>query len=688
MKKKLLILVFILISFKIFSQNPDNIIECLQEIIPKNSLYDIQSLDKWITNQNADGSWDEFKYGTLSEIDSDENYHLYRILVIAKEVSDLHSQNFNNIHYVNTVIKGLKFWLKSNTIDINWWDNLIKFPKMIGETLIVMRDVPNWCLYDYKGLEVSLLNSFNPYKIKDLSSYGRGSNMLDFALHYLYRGALTSDINLISNTINFVLKNIETNIQEDLSFHQHGKQMHIASYGYEFSKAVVNIVYCFKSSLNNLNNKHPSLNRIFNFINNTQLNSYRGMNWDYNVVGRGISRLNGTYLKDDFFLMKKRLGLIENIDIRTDKYPRLHKHFWKSDYTQHIREDYTFNVRAISNRTIETETRRGENLKGNYLCYGSYFLSLNGTEYKSIIPVWDWSMIPGITLNRTNHFPIRSNQKKDNYGKTSFVGGVSDGEYGATGFKVNMDSLKVNKSWFFFDNQIVCLGSGIESSSYTALKTTVNQCKGDYEFSVFKKNGNVLKRKKSYSGKPGWVVHNKIGYYFYGNENVEASLGTVESNLRNINAKEKDTLISEKVFKLWINHQKFKRNYAYIVVPNMSLDSKLKVPEITILENNSSIQAVRNDDLNIVQVVFYDTTELVLDFIKIKVSNPCILMLKEGNIISVSDPTQELDKLNVNVEYINSNVGSKLVYFFKDTDRGASLKKRVEEGSKYLITKK
>ena len=48
-----------------------------------------------------------------------------------------------------------------------------------------------------------------------------------------------------------------------------------------------------------------------------------------------------------------------------------------------------------------------------------------------------------------------------------FVGGVSDGEYGVSAMNLSHISLPLSaqKSWFFFDDEVVCLGSGIESGA-------------------------------------------------------------------------------------------------------------------------------------------------------------------------------------------------------------------------------
>ena len=62
-------------------------------------------------------------------------------------------------------------------------------------------------------------------------------------------------------------------------------------------------------------------------------------------------------------------------------------------------------------------------------------------------------------------------------GLTSFVGAVTDGLYGAVAFdfKSPHDPLVARKSWFFFDDEYVCLGSGIKSNPDLPVFTTINQ---------------------------------------------------------------------------------------------------------------------------------------------------------------------------------------------------------------------
>ncbi len=58
---------------------------------------------------------------------------------------------------------------------------------------------------------------------------------------------------------------------------------------------------------------------------------------------------------------------------------------------------------------------------------------------------------------------------------SDFVGGVSDGMNGIATLAYNRDNLQAQKSWFCFDDAVICLGAGINSNESKEITTTVNQ---------------------------------------------------------------------------------------------------------------------------------------------------------------------------------------------------------------------
>ena len=78
--------------------------------------------------------------------------------------------------------------------------------------------------------------------------------------------------------------------------------------------------------------------------------------------------------------------------------------------------------------------------------------------------------------------------------------------------------MKAKKGYFLFDNEMICLGAGIEApQTDKALHTTINQChlSGDVyllakDFSSANKLNPESLVEQSYEG---WIWHNRMGYY-------------------------------------------------------------------------------------------------------------------------------------------------------------------------------
>jgi len=163
-----------------------------------------------------------------------------------------------------------------------------------------------------------------------------------------------------------------------------------------------------------------------------------------------------------------------------------------------------------------------------------------------------------------------------------------------------------------------------------------------------------VKSKKSIS-KPLWIWHDSIGYYFPDSAHLQITNQKQKGSWAIINASRSKSVIAGKVFKMWFNHgvDPADATYAYIVTPGISQqDMKFdKQQEIEILANSKTMQAVKNETLNILQVVFYEAGGLTDENISIKVDQPCIVLIKntatKNPEIYLADPTQKLKELNI-----------------------------------------
>src|SRR5690606_26832243 len=135
-----------------------------------------------------------------------------------------------------------------------------------------------------------------------------------------------------------------------------------------------------------------------------------------------------------------------------------------------------------------------------------------------------WDKIPGITCRDFDKERPTIVQWGE-MGSTSFAGGVSDGNYGASAYDMDYDSVKAKKAWFFFDKEVVSLGAGINSNSPESLITTINQCWLNGKIVADKAGKTSVVKNDKGSSDFNWIWHDSIGYFFPQKETVSFSSG-------------------------------------------------------------------------------------------------------------------------------------------------------------------
>jgi chondroitin AC lyase len=337
--------------------------------------------------------------------------------------------------------------------------------------------------------------------------------------------------------------------------------------------------------------------------------------------------------------------------------------FWHSEYFTHQRPQWFSSVRMHSNRQNNMEEPHNEEgLKNHHFADGSNFITVTGKEYLDIFPVWDWQKIPGATIVQKPALPHWKQIAKK--GLSEFVGGVSDGKYGAAAFDFNSphDPLKARKSWFFFDREYVCLGTFISSDATYPVYTTLNQCLLNKEVVVKTNNAKTqLKNGKHDLKNVSWVLHDNIAYIFLSPTAINLINEQATGNWRQINhhtwATEEP--VQKDVFTMWLDHgtKPQNANYAYIIAPGLdasSIDNYNKRSEVVILSNTPEIQAVQHKGLKRTTIVFYKAGTIQLsEGLTVTTENPCMVMFKtNGKTIEnmvVSDPTRKLKSIQLTV---------------------------------------
>ncbi len=665
----------------------------------QNAIHSITSLDnsvrKQLTNMMVDGSWSDVGYSRKDITNWPPIEHLKRLKALANAYTNKRSSYYNNFELYTSIVNGIRYWYQENPLSKNWWHNQIDAPQHVGELLIVLR---HGKILIPQTLEDSIIERMKRGEILKQT----GANKLDVATHYIYRAALTKNSSLLDTAVQEAFQPIsfttEEGLQYDYSFMQHGRQLQIGSYGAVFISGEYHIASILKGT--NYELKGEKLAMLSNYYINTYLRTLRGGYSDFNVEGRGVSRVDILNKHGEENLLKEaaildpsntatwNAAIARTIGSKAPSFQIIpsHNHFYCADYTIHTQPDYSFNVRTVSVRTKRTESGNGENLVGKFLPDGSTNIQVRGDEYYNIMPIWDWNKIPGIT-SREYDFDQLMETHWGEVGSTSFVGGVSDSSYGATCYSMNYNGVKANKSWFFFDKEVVCLGAGITSSAKENITTTLNQCwlkgvvevKGADNKSIKAKSHDLVSIKSS-----KWLLHDGIGYYFPEGQNLLISTKEQTGSWVHINDSKPKNEIKGDVFKSWINHgvNPSDAHYAYIVVPNVRENAPVAIESaasmLKIMANNDTIQAVYNEKLAIAEAIFYQASSLSLAGLTIKCNQPCAMMLRNVNNakkkLYISDPTQQLSEGKITI--VNESTHNSKDYSFhfpSGNAKGASL---------------
>jgi len=330
------------------------------------------------------------------------------------------------------------------------------------------------------------------------------------------------------------------------------------------------------------------------------------------------------------------------------------KHFWKSDMTVHRRKKFYTSVKMSSKRVGGSESCNDENIQGYHLGDGATYFYQSGEEYTNIFPLWDWKKIPGTTtFHDTASLPMLPCSGYNI--QSDFVGGVSDGTNGISTMAYTRDGLVAQKSWFFFEDAIVCLGAGIHTNKNEPVTTSINQ-------SLL--HGNVIvnqagKTKNLQLGEHdlpnvSWVLHDNWGYYFPEKPAVEISNKQKTGSWNLVTKRMPATEVNADLFAIDINHgnKPDSARYAYYVFPHADVSNiSARGKHINLISNSANLQVAENQSMT--GLVFVKPGEASTErFGKVSVNEACVLMLTQKNgatYISIADPTHLLTKIAISL---------------------------------------
>lgn len=675
------------------------------EIIKKNvrKLYREEKdySEQILKNYNDDGSFDDLDYTNQNWTSWHPFIHIKRASELCIMFATKENKQYHNSELEEKIIKLIRFYINGKFVCDNWWMNDVGVPSRCGEILLTFGDrldeedreevirifkgnpkIPRVFVFNDEGTEKNM----RPYK-------SQSSHVISaFVDTLIYLVACDKSPSVAMQHIKDCIKALnyefyfvpwasgkspdgaygqEHSIKSDYSYHEHENAFVQNSYGRitdHLEKVFMFIEgtdincdeECYKEMINYLVDSQeytwykgysPMMAMGRDVAYQERPSYYRKETVDSLIGVCDALSKKTNYRKEELILMRDRLLYPEKVERNEAT-----KYFWHSDFISHNRKNYQFSVHGVSTRIKRPESILKKNLKGMFLGDGCYNVLLDGNEYDNINMCLDWRKLPGVTANQNvtdeqlnpeceidttiDTLRIFGGAK----GTEDYAGGISDGKYGFFAMNYNHLGVKAKKSWFCFDEGVVCLGAGIKTEKGASAFTTIEQSRLKENASL---DGNILERgERSARGKR--IINGNVGYLLLDESEIYIKNDAFTGRFCDIDKDSGTTELQERdIFLAGINHGENVENgsYAYEIIP-FADDKMLKEFEsnnnIVIVENSENIQAVWNKKDRILQAAFYDAGEINFDGIIIKSDTDCALMLtlNEDNsyVLWVSDP--------------------------------------------------
>ncbi|MEU2129648.1 polysaccharide lyase 8 family protein [Streptomyces sp. NPDC018352] len=591
----------------------------------------------------------------------------------------------------------------------NWWNWQIGAPQALMDTCVLLYDAlsdaqrANYCSAVDKFLPDSAVGSY--------TGTSTGANRVDLCRGMILRGivgANAAKVALAVDALSPVFPYVTTGdgFYPDGSFVQHTSIPYIGGYGAVLNDGLGRLFALLRGSAWEITD--PGSRQFLDTIDAAIAPFiFDGLMMD-NVSGRGITRVGASdhtrahgvmasivllgmgagpeenarwramvkgWLQRDYYAPALKAGslslvntarlqtLLDDTTVTASPEPAAHRVFHNMDRATHRRRGWGAGLSMASERIAHYEFGNGENKRGWHTGAGwlQWWGDGAGLEQYSDAywPTVDPYRLPGITVSRKKLADGQGGAWANPKPGTKWVGGTGDGAFGTTGQHLQglASTMHARKSWFWLDDCVVCLGSGITSADGAAVETVVdNRCLGASGTQRLLLDGVAQPATQGWTTTRAttWAhLDRHAGYVFPGGTELHALREERTGAWKDINDGGTATPNTRRYVTLWKDHgtDPADSSYAYILMPGASskrtADRAADTGWLQILANDAGRTGIRVPSLGFTGVNFWAAGTAG----KVTASAPVCVQIHEKRdgtaTISVSDPSRTVTGLTL-----------------------------------------
>lgn len=632
-----------------------------------------------LLNQAANGSWPDITYNV--NIPDTLVPHYERLQSMARAWATEGTDQYQSPLLLDGILEGIDFIqglvnTGTNLNRGNWWWWQIGIPERYAPTLLLVRPELGSTRLNAAAATLNYLVGTSGPRY---AAEGTG-NQIWWAMGRIHYGMLADDNNSVqvgATRIADQIRIVETGeegLMPDMSFQAHEEQLQTGHYGATFIFRTSEFTQLAEGTDYQLDEERFEL--LGRFL-------LEGARWvvfhrfyDISSEGRAFTRvernaeaiLNALLIHGnaedtpareeaaasarhilhtwDFPLMPEYAGLAARLETAGGPaaMPSGMAVYNYSDYVIQRRENYFISLKTISDRTLIGETWNNENKRGRHLASGVTWIQ-TADEYRTnhVLPTLDYHRLPGITVENGLNLGVAYHYQP---GLRSFVTATSTGQRGSVAMDFqarlhqNDSDLSAQKSWFFFADAMVSLGSGITSTKNRVVETIINQRPMSAIGNEVRVNNQLFSDGIGISvvDNVSSIHEGNVGYIFPAPTTVSLRRANQSGRWSDIGSGDSSTIHSNPMLTLWFNHgvNPTDDRYVYAVLPGVSAAETAAFADqqtLEILAHSNELHAVRHSVENAVGAVFWEPGSLL----EVTVDQPSVVFWRQvGNQLTLS----------------------------------------------------